>query len=300
MVTSQCWMPPRGRQPGVSGTTLGGGSVRTMGHPTQNSRFEQPDVPVQEASQQEHDQGQKENGLEAPVGQSEPFSPPQGHGRGRHHPLHPPPLSSVYQLLSSTYLHPPHGASGVGAETQEGPESSNSTPSWPRTAPFCCSEARRSWGGGQREGPADEPSAGILGSLACHRPLSSHPPGRIKRGSERWDVLIFHHWGRGGAPQEKSGVGWRRERAAGQGHVWKVGGATLLHMKCPGTPKQRCQPVAGKGVRNCWGCATHLHIRIKMPCNLAPQSENNGGFSSPIQKSSEGRLLLLADLAPPH
>lgn len=233
-------------------------------------------------------------------GRASPSAPLRGMGGAgttpsTPHPCHP--CISSYRVPTCAH---PMGPLGVGAETQEGPESSNSTPSWPRTAPFCCSEARRSWGGGRREGPADESSAGILGSLACHRPLSSHPHWRIKRGSERWDVLIFHHWGRGGAPQEKSGVGWRRERAAGQGHVWKVGGANLLHMKCPGTPKQRCQPVAGKGVRNCWGCATHLHIRIKMPCNLAPQSENNGGFSSPIQKSGEGRLLLLADLAPPH
>lgn len=65
----------------------------------QNSRCEQPHVHVQDAGQQEHGQGQEENGLEAPVGQREPSSPQSGAWEGPAPP--PPPAMIVRPFLLS-------------------------------------------------------------------------------------------------------------------------------------------------------------------------------------------------------
>lgn len=72
-----------------------------------------------------------------------------------------------------------------------------------------------------------------------------------------------------------------------QGQVWKVGEQICWYKMCwdpqveiPASGWKRSQ-----SSRNCGGCDTHLLVSIKMPCHLAlwsQESENNGGFSSPI------------------
>lgn len=103
--------------------------------------------------------------METPVGQRKTFRPHQGQGGAGtiSAPPSTPPSLCIHSYGEYTRTHP-RGGGGAwsgGPETQEGPESSDSTPlpgpQLHRQQLCSGSKARKSWGAEDGEGPADGP-----------------------------------------------------------------------------------------------------------------------------------------------